>query len=88
MPIGGAIFVGKEFVHRGFGLQFSWNRTQEYVLFDSNPLPTPNLLLNGLAQLTEIAHQSPRARSAPTNLSKSVSMPSKDGDESVEGLRW
>jgi hypothetical protein len=44
MPVGGAIFVGKNYFRHGCGLQFSWNRTQEYVLFESHPIEMPDFL--------------------------------------------
>jgi hypothetical protein len=42
MPIGGSVFVGKSSFHRGAGLQFGWNRTQEYILFESDPIVMPD----------------------------------------------
>jgi hypothetical protein len=43
-PVGGAIFVGKSLFQHGCGLQYSWNRTQEYLLFESHPVAMPDFL--------------------------------------------
>ena len=51
MPIGGSLGVGKNFLMRGCGLQFSSNRTQEQILYNSYPISMPDFIGNWLPWL-------------------------------------
>lgn len=58
-PIGGSIFFGKSYFQRGVGLQFGWNRTQEYVLLESNPVVIPDVPGNLLRPLMRYVATAP-----------------------------
>ncbi len=94
MPVGGAIFVGKSYFVHGCGLQFSWNRTQEFVLFESHPIEMPDFvgrLLPGLVRHPRIKPIGPvivRICRAPKICPTDQERPKKDCSDGTNYLEF
>lgn len=89
-PIGGSIFLGKSYFQRGAGLQFGWNRTQEYVLLESDPIVIPDVLGNLFRPLMRYVATAPirpplvlKICRAPTRCPPDAPKPACATDDSV-----